>query len=87
MQRKCYIIVVTQALVVCLICPPSALGLRVYISGRPLVPVLQLSHKIILQVQLSYGLPLYIAFIPQLKALHYYLSIDYVLCIQLSCSP
>ena len=47
MQRKCYIIVVTQALVVCLICPPSALGpaalgLRVYISGRPLVPVLQL---------------------------------------------
>ena len=26
MQRKCYIIVVTQALVVCLICPPSALG-------------------------------------------------------------
>ena len=48
MQRKCYIIVVTQALVVCLICPPSgrpaALGLRVYISGRPLVPVLQLLH-------------------------------------------
>ena len=51
MQRKCYIIVVTQALVVCLICPPSALGpaalgLRVYISGRPLVPVLQLLHKL-----------------------------------------
>ena len=47
MERKCYIIVVTQALVVYLICPPSALGpaalvLRVYISGRPLVPVLQL---------------------------------------------
>ena len=47
MQRKCYIIVVTQELVVCLICPPSALrpaalGLRLYISGRPLVPVLQL---------------------------------------------
>ena len=34
--------VVTQALVACLICTPSALGLRVYISGRPLVPVLQL---------------------------------------------
>ena len=51
MQRKCYIIVVTQALVVCLICPPSALGpaalgLRVYISGRPLVPVLQMLHSI-----------------------------------------
>ena len=49
MERKCYIIVVTQALVACLICPPSALGpaalgLRVYISGRPLVPVLQLLH-------------------------------------------
>ena len=47
MQRKCYIIVVTQELVVCLICPPSALRpaalrRRVYISGRPLVPVLQL---------------------------------------------
>ena len=27
-------------------------------------------HKIILQVQLSYGLPLYIALIPQSKALH-----------------
>ena len=24
---------------------PVALGLRVYISGRPLVPVLQLLHK------------------------------------------
>ena len=39
--------VVTQARVVCLICPPEArgpvaLGLRVYISGRPRVPVLQL---------------------------------------------
>ena len=56
MQRKCYIIVVTQVLVVCLICTPeargpmytrspAALGLRVYISGRPLVPVLQLLHK------------------------------------------
>ena len=49
MQRKCYIIVVTQARVVCLICTPeargpAALGLRVYISGRPLVPVLQLLH-------------------------------------------
>ena len=44
MQRKCYIIVVTQALVVCLICTPEARGPRVYISGRPLVPVLQLLH-------------------------------------------
>ena len=47
MHRKCYIIiVVTQALVVCLIHPPSALGPRVYISGRPLVPVLQLLPKL-----------------------------------------
>ena len=49
MERKCYIIVVIQALVVCLICPPpvlgpAAVGLQVYISGRPLVPVLQLLH-------------------------------------------
>ena len=48
-EGKCYIIVVTQALVVYLICPPSALGPaalrpRVYISGRPLMPVLQLLH-------------------------------------------
>ena len=28
-------------------------------------------HKIILQVLLSYGLPLYIALIPQSKALYY----------------
>ena len=44
---KYYIIVVTRALVFCLICTPSslgpaALGIRVYISGRTLVPVLQL---------------------------------------------
>ena len=31
----------------CLICTPSALGLRVYISGRPLVPVLQLLNKLL----------------------------------------
>ena len=48
--RKCYITVVTQALVACLICTPlalgpAALGLRVYISGRPLVPVLQLLNN------------------------------------------
>ena len=43
----CYIIVITWALVVCLICTPSALGPaalgpRVYISGKPLMPMLQL---------------------------------------------
>ena len=59
MQRKCYIIVVTQALVVCLICPPSALGpvalgLRVYISGRPLVPVLQLLHRTLNCINIRY---------------------------------
>ena len=42
-----HLIVVTQARVVCLICTPEARGpqaqgLRVYISGRPRVPVLQL---------------------------------------------
>ena len=36
-------------------------------------------HKIILQVQLSYGLPLYIALIPQSKALHYQYLRIYVL--------
>ena len=53
MKRKCYIVVVTQALVACLICPPSALGpaalglrIQVYISGRPLVPVLELLHEV-----------------------------------------
>ena len=37
-----YVTVVTQARVVCLICTPEARGLRVDISGRPQVPVLQL---------------------------------------------
>ena len=49
-----YLIVVTQARVICLICTPEARGLQfeaqvpaalrlqVYISGRSLVPVLQL---------------------------------------------
>ena len=51
-QRRClkqmaHVIVVTQARVVCLICTPEARGpqaqgLRVDISGRPRVPVLQL---------------------------------------------
>ena len=36
------LIVVTQAQVVCLICTPEAQGLRVDISGRPQVTVLQL---------------------------------------------
>ena len=40
--RKSYITALTQALMACLICAPSALWLWVYISGRPLVPVLQL---------------------------------------------
>ena len=45
--KKKYITVVTWALVVCLIYTPSALGpaalvLWVYISGKPLVPMLQL---------------------------------------------
>ena len=37
-----HLIVVTQAQVLCLICTPEALGLRVYISGRAFVCVLQL---------------------------------------------
>ena len=45
-MTKCYIIVVTWALVVYLIYTPSALGLRVglrvYISDKPLLPMLQL---------------------------------------------
>ena len=42
---RCYILVVTWALVICLICMPSALGLWAYISGKSLVPMLQLLHK------------------------------------------
>ena len=47
--RKCYILLVTCALVIYLICMPSALGpaalgLRAYISGKSLVPMLQLLH-------------------------------------------
>ena len=43
--QKCYIVVIPWALGICLIYTPSALGpvalgLRVYISGKPLVPVL-----------------------------------------------
>ena len=46
---KCYILLVTCALVIYLICMPSALGpvalgLRAYISGKSLVPMLQLLH-------------------------------------------
>ena len=40
--NKWYITVVTWALVVCLIYTPSALVLWVYISGKPLMPMLQL---------------------------------------------
>ena len=47
MVTYCHVTVVTQARVVCLICipeaqGPQARGLRVDISGRPRVPVLQL---------------------------------------------
>ena len=47
--RKCYILLVTCALVIYLICMPlalgpAALGLRAYISGKSLVPMLQLLH-------------------------------------------
>ena len=47
--RKCYILLVTCALVIYLICMPSALGpaalgLRAYISGKSLMPMLQLLH-------------------------------------------
>ena len=41
---KCHISVVTCALRICLICMPSTLGLRAYISGKSLVPMLQLIH-------------------------------------------
>ena len=49
--RKCYILLVTCALVIYLICMPSALGpaalrLRAYISGKSLVPTLQLLHNV-----------------------------------------
>ena len=45
--RKCYILLVTCALVIYLICMlsalgPAALGLWAYISGKSLVPMLQL---------------------------------------------
>ena len=48
--RKCNILVVTWALVLCLIYMPKArgpvaLGLWAYISGKALVPMLQLLHK------------------------------------------
>ena len=54
--RKCYILLVTCALVIYLICMPSALGLQAYISGKSLVPMLQLLHN-----QLCYNItsPLY----------------------------
>ena len=42
--RKCYILLVTCALMIYLICMPSALGLRAYISGQSLMPTLQLLH-------------------------------------------
>ena len=47
--RKCYILLVTCALVIYLICMPKARGpqargLRAYISGKSLVPMLQLLH-------------------------------------------
>ena len=53
--RKCYILLVTCALVIYLICMPSALrpaalGLRAYISGKSLVPMLQLLHSILSQL-------------------------------------
>ena len=49
--QKCYILLVTCALVIYLICMPSALGpaalrLRAYISGKSLMPMLQLVHTI-----------------------------------------
>ena len=47
--QKYYILLVTCALVIYLICTssalgPAALGLRAYISGKSLVPMLQLLH-------------------------------------------
>ena len=41
---KCYILLVTCALVIYLICMPS--GLRAYISGESLVSMLQLLHTV-----------------------------------------
>ena len=51
--RKCYILLITCALAIYLICMPSALapaalGLRAYISGKSLVPMLQLLHNYLL---------------------------------------
>ena len=44
--NKWYITVVTWVLVVCLVYTPSALTLWVYISGKPLEPMLQLYNVI-----------------------------------------
>ena len=54
---KCHIIIITWALIVCLIhilstLRPATLGLRVYISDKSLVLMLQLLH--VAQVELSY---------------------------------
>ena len=83
MEKKCYIIVVTQALMVYLICPPSALwpaalGLRVYISGRPLVPVLQLLHIIYIMYIRIYIIYIYISYIYISYIYIYYIYIIYI---------
>ena len=44
---KRYILLVTCALVIYLICMPVALGLQAYISGKSLMPMLQLLHIIL----------------------------------------
>ena len=51
-ERKCYIIVIPCALVIRLIYTPSALGpaalgLWVYISGKPLMPMVYITIKYI----------------------------------------
>ena len=60
MHRKWYILLVIWALVICLICMPSALGpaafgFWVYISGKSLLPMLQLLRNTLLLAQKQYN--------------------------------
>ena len=91
--RKCYILLVTCALVIYLICMPSALGpaalgLRAYISGKSLVPMLQLLHVI---MSFTYVL-LYSVVFPRIQLWYSILyklmcrstySLNFIVCYQL----
>ena len=51
-------IVVTWALVICLICMPKAQGLRAYISGKSRVPMLQLICNTSIQADMIALMPI-----------------------------